>query len=480
MSRSPSPSARRACAIIAFAAAILLPALSATAQFGPRPTVISNVRILSIDGEPIEAGTIVIRGGRIDQVTSGAVRLRGAQVIDGTGMTATPGLIDVDGALGLLGASWSDPTGMTFDAFDVFATRHLEEAIGMGITSVYLGPSGFTGVGASGSIVRLVRGEGGAIGRPLRAQSALHIDLASGARALDRLTVLDRVRAQFRAARGHGDALDRYEEELKVYLDALAESSPAGGDEAGMSRDDPPPPPRPRGGRRPAPPSPPAEEPAPRTPERRASSDGGPAKPEQPRANPGHDILLKAMRKELPVRVRAHRSSDIFNAIDLAQEFSLRIIIEGGAEASLVAGPLADRKIPVVMAPPPDRDLALNDLWRRYHADSPAVLAHAGVTVAMGSGDGPGQQSRFLLDRVARFLGPHGSMFNPIEMVTAVAARIMGVERDIGRLAPGMFADIVLWSGDPLDPSSRVMRTIVDGVVVFDRTRIEPVGGEEL
>lgn len=480
-----TPSARRVCAVFACLLALAVTA-PAAAQIGPRPTVISNVRVVTKDGAVLESASIVVRGNRIDQVTEGSVRLRGARVIDGTGLVATPGLIDVSATLGLTGASWSDPTGRTADAFDVFAARALEDALGMGVTSVYLTPSGFSGVGSAGSLMRLARGPAGTIGVPLRERAALHIDLASGSRALDRLTTLDRVRAQFRAARGHGDGLERYEEDLKEYLEKLPEGEKPAGEAAGLSvhgalDDPPPPPPRPRGGRRPPVPAPPAEEtPAPPTGERPAASGDGPKKPEEPRANPGHEALLEAMRGEIPVRITAHRSADIINAIELAKEFSLRVIIEGGAEASLLAAELAEAKIPVVLTPPPDTDLPVNTLWRRYDVDSPAILAHAGVRVAMGTGSGPGQHSRFLLDLTARHLGPHGSMFNPIEVVTSGAAQMLGVERELGQLAPGFRADIVLWSGDPLDPASRVMRTFVDGVMVFDRTRLEPVEGEEL
>jgi imidazolonepropionase-like amidohydrolase len=54
-----------------------------------------------------------------------------------------------------------------------------------------------------------------------------------------------------------------------------------------------------------------------------------------------------------------------------------------------------------------------------------------------------------------------------LRAVTLNPARVLGVDDRVGSLTVGKDADVVLWSGDPLDLQSRVLRTWVDGVEVY-------------
>jgi imidazolonepropionase-like amidohydrolase len=55
--------------------------------------------------------------------------------------------------------------------------------------------------------------------------------------------------------------------------------------------------------------------------------------------------------------------------------------------------------------------------------------------------------------------------------MTILAARIMKVEDRLGSLEPGKDADVVVWTGDPIDPRSRVKRAYVNGKLVYDETK---------
>ena len=67
--------------------ALALPSLA-------QDVAITNARIIIGNGEVIESGTLVVRNGRIAEVTAGHANTQGLQAIDGTGMTAMPGFID--------------------------------------------------------------------------------------------------------------------------------------------------------------------------------------------------------------------------------------------------------------------------------------------------------------------------------------------------------------------------------------------------
>ena len=57
-----------------------------------------------------------------------------------------------------------------------------------------------------------------------------------------------------------------------------------------------------------------------------------------------------------------------------------------------------------------------------------------------------------------------------IRWITSNAARAIGLEHRIGTIAPGMNADLVVWSGDPFSVFSKPDLVLIDGAVAFDRS----------
>lgn len=500
---------------VPIALALFASATSAHGQFGARPTVIEGARILTMDGRDLERGTVVVRGGRIDRVEADTVQVRGARRIDASGLVLTPGLIDVASTFLTGDAGWADPAGRMIDAFDGMATRSIEELLAGGVTTLHLSPAPLRGVGPAGGVLRLER-DGAAFGRPLRAIATYTIDLRPGERTIDRLGVLDQIRARLRQAKANLDAWTDYEAELAEYIAKLGEEekeapaaerpptpSPAEGGpapreggppgrrppregsadaedaepddgdlvEPGTLDDEPPPPPRPRRrpGAGPAGPGGPPPAAEPRGAAARPRTEPG-KKPQPPRRDPSLEAMAPALRGEIPVRVRAHESEDILNALEIGAEFGLKIVIEGGAEAGLLADEIAAAGASVVLLPAPEAGGVSDGPWRRAPIDGIERLTRAGVTWSFGSGGG--SAARFLLDAagaVAR------GACDPLAVVTAQAASALGMTSDVGRIAPGLLADFVLWTGDPREPGSRVAQVWIGGTQVYDAARI---GGE--
>ena len=98
-----------------------------------------------------------------------------------------------------------------------------------------------------------------------------------------------------------------------------------------------------------------------------------------------------------------------------------------------------------------------------------AALLHAqGVNTGINSDDA--EMSRRLNQEAAKAIKYGGvSPEEAWKMVTLNPARMLKLDHRMGRVAPGMDADLVLWSGDPLSIQARVERTYVDGVCYFDR-----------
>lgn len=231
---------------------------------------------------------------------------------------------------------------------------------------------------------------------------------------------------------------------------------------------------------------PPGGPPAPSTPSDSkpdAKTEDELKKPSDPGTDRRANVILKAIDRAIPVRIRCQRSEDILNALELAIEFNIKVIIEGGAESYLVAAELAKAETPVVLGPSLSRDFFRNDDQQRRSADAPALLSRAGVKWYVGSGvktDRPSNvvssASRFVLMN-AQLAAQHATgTKDPLRMVTADAADFLGVSDKCGRIKQGMPADVVVWTGNPLDPSSRVGMVYVGGELVYKAE--DAAGGE--
>lgn len=456
-------------AMAAVALATVGPARTASAQigelFGGRTTVLQNATVMTPDG-PIENANVVIRRGVIAGVTTDEPQVRGrTQLIDASGLVITPGLIDVHGTLALTGGGGGGPRNRAADAFDRYDTDAIEHALQGGVTMVYV-PARGGSISGVGSLMKL-----GDRVQEVDAGTALCVDLDSRGSAIARLGRLQSVRQQFTQAVAYRESIEIYaDEQLPEYEEKLAEQVEArkkkeaeeGDDDDSAARmaadeDMQPTPRRRRGG------APPAAG------RGRAGGGGGgeaPAqarKPREPRPNRAADVLLRAVDGEIPVRVVAHRSADILNAIALGEEFGLRIVIEGGHEAGLVADELAAADVPVVMGPAPTASPYAGPRYLRFDPHAPAALADAGVDTVIGSGVG-GATPYLLMN--AQLVASHAPAVNPLNAVTVDAARFLGLE-DRGAVRRGAAADLVLWSGDPHDPGSSVVAVMIDGRTVF-------------
>lgn len=161
------------------------------------------------------------------------------------------------------------------------------------------------------------------------------------------------------------------------------------------------------------------------------------------------------------------RAVDIRRLIDFAGRNGLKPVISGGAEAWRVADELARANIPVILNPldnlPDDFDMLAARL------DNAALLHKAGVRIAFSSGHIHNARKN---RQVAGNTVAHGLPWDiALAAITSTPADIFGVGSTRGRLAVGQSADLVLWSGDPLELSSLADRVWIGGQTVDMRSR---------
>ena len=152
------------------------------------------------------------------------------------------------------------------------------------------------------------------------------------------------------------------------------------------------------------------------------------------------------------------RASDIETALRLADELKLKLVLAGASEAWMMADEIARRKVPVIIDPLED----LPSRFDRLHArsDNAALLARAGVPVVLSTFSS--HQARLLWQRAGNAVRLGMDHDAAIRAVTEAPADAFGL-KGYGRLEKGAVANVVVWSGDPLQTGTRVEHVFVRG-----------------
>jgi imidazolonepropionase-like amidohydrolase len=175
----------------------------------------------------------------------------------------------------------------------------------------------------------------------------------------------------------------------------------------------------------------------------------------------GRQTLQEYLRGTGPVVFDVDRASDIRQVIALVRREKLRAVIKGGTEAWRVAPELAAAHIPVVLNP-------LNDLPSTFDGvgatlENAARLNRAGVKIAF-SLDDPQPHNIRKVRQTAGIAVAHGLAWEAaLAAMTSNPAEIFGVASRNGSIARGRPADLVLWSGDPLEVSTLAQRVFIEG-----------------
>ncbi|MEX2400287.1 MAG: amidohydrolase family protein [Rhodothermales bacterium] len=175
------------------------------------------------------------------------------------------------------------------------------------------------------------------------------------------------------------------------------------------------------------------------------------------------EALQPVLEGTMPLIVRAHRPSDILAVLELAREFGVRPVILGGSEAWTVADRLAEAGVPVILKPLTSLPGDFEQLGARF--DNATILHAAGVPIAFTTFDNyRANEITQEAGNAVRFGLPWDAA---LRAITLAPAEIYGIADGYGSIEPGKVANLVVWSGDPLELS-----TWPDAVVI--RGRVQP------
>jgi imidazolonepropionase-like amidohydrolase len=170
--------------------------------------------------------------------------------------------------------------------------------------------------------------------------------------------------------------------------------------------------------------------------------------------------------RKIPALIQAERTVDIRAAVEIFHgEFKLRCILAGGGDAFRQPELLVDNSIPLLVGP---------QLVRKVETEQvnlAQVIATRGGRVGFGSGAGSGvkQLPLAVMYAVSKGLGVNDALAG----MTAWPAEMLSLEDQIGTLAPGRDADLVVLSGPPFELSSRVLAVMIDGQWVYEAEEFE-------
>lgn len=428
--------------------------LSLDAQLGvqrernvPAVYAITNARIVSGAGPVIDRGTVVVRSGLITAVGATAATPADARVIDGTGLTVYPGLIDANSSLGFSSAGAAAQVasagrgrgGAPTQQGAPAAARNSLRPIGLqpelsasdlitadvdglngphsaGITAALTAPA--TGIFRGLSAV-ITLGGANVQAMIIKAPVAEHIGftpLRNGGYPSSLLGVFAALRQTFLDAQHYGAEQAAYAK-------------------------------NPRGVRR-------------------------------PEGDPSLEALQPVLARQVPVIMEAGQAREIERALDLAKEFNLRVIIAGGEEADQVAARLKAENVPVLVSlnfprrptASPDADPEPTRVLRaRVQAPQlPAKLAAAGVRFAFEDG-GLSDWSEFLAN-AGRAVDNGLTADQALRALTTTPAEILGVGDRLGTIESGKIANLTVTRGDLT--AGHVVQLFVDGAPVEIRSQL--------
>lgn len=181
------------------------------------------------------------------------------------------------------------------------------------------------------------------------------------------------------------------------------------------------------------------------------------------------ETLVAVLNGELKFVVEADRAIDIRNAIRLADEFSLPLVLCSAAEAYTMVDELKEANVPVIVHPTMSRSSGERENLTLRNA---AILSDAGIKVALQSGfEAYVPKTRVVLFEAGVAASHDFGFERAMAAVTIDAAKMLGISDRVGSLVVGKDGDMALYDGDPLEYSTHCTTTIIDGKVVASGER---------
>lgn len=426
---------------------LTLAAVATTPVFAQdRPVALKGAKLLTITHGTIENGTLIMQGGRITAAGANVSIPANAQVIDATGMTIYPGLIDSETQLGLTEISAENMTNDLVELSDeimphmhVYDAFHAESALIPvarlnGITNAIVAPESQDTIPGQDSFIQLAGRD--ATEMLLIRDIAMPLNFTGDQRRnrggfekhkfpSTRMGLIAQMRQAFLDAKDYEAKWAEYERKKSDFA-APNDQNKKAADKSG--RED--------------------------------------KNKKSPPMAPKRDLKLEALLPYLDgkktIVLAADSPSDLETAVTLANDFKLKFVLNHISHSQPVLDYVASLKVPVIVGPiyeaPKDDE--------RYDAvySLPAQLYKRGVKIAFASYSAHNVRN---LPDAAGFATAFGLPYDEaMKAITLNAAEIWGVSDKLGSLDVGKTANVVVANGDPLDMKTDVKQVYIEGKAI--------------
>jgi imidazolonepropionase-like amidohydrolase len=395
--------------LISFILFLTFPILSnVSAQ--ERPTAFTNAKILTMAGETIEGGTLLIENGKIVAVGLGISIPPDADIRDVAGMVVMPGIVDTHSHIGqVAGADRSGPIQPEVRAWDAInpLASSIARARAGGVTTANVMPG-------SGHLV-----SGQTFYMKLRLGTTIE-DISflwTNGSALGGMKMANGTNS----IRGEGGFPGTRAKSASLLRSALSEAKTYCNDS-------------------------------------------------EREIDLANEALCQVLSGRRLVHFHSHRADDIMTVLRLQREFGFQVLIQHGMESWKIAEELASSEIPVslILVDSPGGKLEAQGA----QLNTAAILEKAGVLVSLHSDDSI-IDSRFMFRHAAIAVRGGMTREGAMRALTINGAVQMGIDDRVGSLEVGKDADFLILNGDPLSVYTQLIQTWVEGENVFDRSREE-------
>ena len=418
---------------------------------GAENIAIQGGNILTISGDVIEHGTILIKDGKVEALGRDVVIPSDTRTIDAKDKFVMPGRIDAQSRLYVIESELNESRAITpdlniLDALDPFIKEY-KEVLAQGVTTIYVAPGSRSLLGGRGAVLKLNGGKTineMVLKTDVAVKAAIGFSSNNQSSSLRRLEHYSSIREALIATQAYMQKKRKYEQELSEYKKKKAEQDK-------QKKDD-------------------EQEKGKKDDEQEKGKKEKPKRPAKPKRNPTYEILAKVLRKEIPLQIEAHRVDDILNALRLADEFDFTLILDKCTEGYMIADEIARRKVPVIVGPVSTSFVDMPKLeYRNHDMRNAAILSKEGVKLALGVSGRDGASSKFIALAAAMAVANGMDKDIALRAITLTPAEILGVADRIGSLEAGKDADIVILSGHPLDTFTQVEMVLIEGKTVYER-----------
>src|SRR5258707_1298534 len=389
--------------------------------------VLRGGKLLTITHGVIENGVLIMQNGRIVSVgPASTVIPKGAWIIDVTGMTVYPGLIDSETHLGLIEIDADRMTNDTLEASDeimphmhVYDAFHAETALIPvtrinGVTNAIVAPGNGDTLPGQDAFIQLA---GRSAEEMLTIRDiAMPLNFTGSQRRNQsfetskfpstRMGMAAQLRQAFMDAQDYADKWARYEKKK------------ANPDEKDKDKS-----------------------------------------PEPPKRDLKLEALVPYLRGQKPVVLAVEEPHDLETALELAHQFHLKVILNHVTRASSLLDKIAATGFPVIVGPIYEQPKE----WERYDAvyRMPAELAKKGIKIAFASYDSHNSRN---LPYAAGYAVGFGLPYDEaLKAITINPAQMWGVDKDLGSLETVKLANEVVANGDPLEVKTDVKHVFIGG-----------------